>query len=391
MALDATITKKQENGSRLFFESVIEKGVEPEPIYLIENAYDDMPAIWYYYYQLQAKALKQYLGSNKGYNYSRDGKGLNDNGIMPFIENLVVKKMGISTLDRWNPMDMVMVKNDKEQEIRKKIQAIADSEYLDEDEKLIKLNKYMAELLISKDMIPISLKGLTKNTKEARLEESNIGANKKVEYKLKAGSLKCDLDMTNPPLFDTGEFSFLMTADKEIIRVQVRSFRYSKPTTKPQTDLTPQGGGAKLSKTSVAAIDPFLADLGLKAPPSIVQDPMISVDGHFSSTQIDFWVKLYDRIKDYKIDGEKVNYDLPLGSNGKKQDFKKNLKRGLKDCGKDRNALGRITSKLYTLKYIEIYYKISQKKKFKEWLEVLHLGAKKEFDEKNGPFTKIFK
>ena len=184
MALDATITKKQENGSRLFFESVIEKGVEPESIYLIENAYDDMPAVWYYYYQLQAKALKQYLGSNKGYNYSRDGKGLNDNGIMPFIENLVVKKMGISTLDRWNPMDMVMVKNNKEQEIRKKIQAIADSKYLDEDEKLIKLNGYMAELLISKDMIPISLKGLTKNTKEARLEESNIGANKKVEYKI---------------------------------------------------------------------------------------------------------------------------------------------------------------------------------------------------------------
>ena len=391
MALDATITQKQENGSRLFFESVIEKGVEPDGMYLIENAYDDMPQVWYYYYQLQAKALKTYLGGNKGYNYSRDGQGLNDNGIMPFIENLVKTKMGISTLDRWNPMDMVMVKKSKEQAIKKKIQAIADKKSLDEDEKLIKLNGYMAELLTSKDMIPISLKGLTKNTKVARLEEGNMGANKKVVFKLKPGSLKCDLDMTTPPLFDTGEFSFLFSANQEMIRVQVRSFRYSKPTTKPQTDLTPTTGGAKLAKTSVAAIDPFLADLGLVAPLSVVQDPMISVDGHFSSTQIKFWADYYNKIKNYKIDGESINWDQPLELGDKTSTFEKNLKHGLKNCGKDRNALGRITSKLYALRYIEIYYQISQKKKFNEWLETLYLGAKKEFDEKNGPFIKIFK
>jgi hypothetical protein len=117
---------------------------------------------------------------------------------------------------------------------------------------------------------------------------------------------------------------------------------------------------------------------------------MISTDGHFSSTQINFWVDFYNKIKDYKIDGEKVDWDFPFELGDKKSSFEKNLKHGLKNCGKDRNALGRITSKLFTLRYIEIYYKISQKKKFKEWLSTLYYGAKKEFSNLNGPFIKIY-
>ena len=376
-------TKMQENGSRLFFDGFIEKGKEPTIGFIEKNAYPDMPAMWYQHYQLQAKALKKYLGNNRGYTYSRD------EGIMPFIEKLAAQKMGVSTKDRWNPMDIIMVKKDKESKIRSKIKDISDRP-LPKDEKLILLNQYMADLLTKKDMIPISLKALAKSAKEAKLEEANMGANKTIKYRLKPGTLKCDLDMTNPPLFDTGEFSFGMFANNDQIRVQVRSFRYSKPTTKPQTDLTPQGGGAKLSKASTAAIDPFLAKLGLQAPPSIVQDPMISINGHFSKAQIKFWVDFFNQIKDYKIDGEKVDYDFPFELGNKKSSFEKNLKYGLKNCGKDPNALGRITSKLFTLRYIEIYYKISQKKKFKEWLETLYLGAKKEFSDLNGPFIKIF-
>ena len=380
---DARDTKKQENGSRLFFESVIEKGKEPTIQYIEKNAYEDMPATWFTFYQLQAQALKKYLGNNKGYTYSRD------KGIMPFIEKLAAQKMGVSTKDRWNPMDIVMVKTSKETMIQNKITKIANGSG-EKEEKLVKLNIYMAELLTKKDMIPISLKGLTKTAKEAKLEEANMGENKTVEFKLKPQSLKCDLDMTNPPLFDTGEFSFRFFADKEEYGVQIRSFRYSQPTTGPQTDITPKSGGAKLGKVSTKAIEPFLADIGLERPLSVVQDPMISTDGHFSSTQINFWVDFYNKIKDYKIDGQKVDWDFPFELGDKKSSFEKNLKHGLKNCGKDRNALGRITSKLFTLRYIEIYYKISQKQKFKEWLSTLYYGAKKEFSNLNGPFIKIY-
>ena len=47
-------TKMQENGSRVFFEQLIEKGKEPTIAFVEKNAYPDMPAIWYYYYQLQS-------------------------------------------------------------------------------------------------------------------------------------------------------------------------------------------------------------------------------------------------------------------------------------------------------------------------------------------------
>ena len=70
--------------------------------------------------------------------------------------------------------------------------------------------------------------------------------------------------------------------------------------------------------------------------------------------------------------------------------IEKNLRFGLKNFEKDRNALGRITSKLHTLRQVEIYAKISQKRMFDEWLSTLYYAAKKEFGALNGPFIKIF-
>ena len=375
-------TKMQENGSRVFFEQLIEKGKEPSINFIEDKAYPDMPAIWYQYYQLQGKALKKYLGNEKEYLYSRDS------GIMPFLES-AARKMGVSTKDKWNPMDIVMVKRQDEKRVEKEVNKILDGGE-EKEAKLEQLNKLMQERLINKTMIPISLKGLTKNAKEARIEEANLGNKKAVKFRLKPNSLYCDLDMEKPPLFDTGEFSLRFFANEDEIAVQVRSFRYSKPTTGPQTDLTPKGGGAKLGKASVAALRPFLAKLNLEMPPSVVKDPMITISGKFTKQQLDFWTNFYDRIQNETIAGQKVNWDQPLTYGTKKSSFKKNLETGLKNFEKDRNTLGRIFSKLHALRTIELYMKIDKKDKFEEWLETLYYGAKKEFSNLNGPFIKIF-
>ena len=375
-------TKMQENGSRVFFEQLIEKNKEASVNFIEDKAYPNMPAIWYQYYQLQGKALKKYLGNQRGYLYSRD------EGIMPFLEK-AAKDMGVSTKDKWNPMDIVMVKKSNESKIMKSVEKIL-AEKIEKEAKLEKLNELMKEKLVDKTMIPISLKGLTKNAKEARIEEANLGNKKSVKFKLKPNSLYCDLDMVKPPLFDTGEFSLRFFANQNEIDVQVRSFRYSKPTTGPQTDLTPKGGGAKLGKASVAALRPFLAKLSLEMPPSVVKDPMITITGKFTKQQLDFWTNFYDRIQNETIAGQKVNWDQPLTYGTKKSSFKKNLETGLKNFEKDRNTLGRIFSKLHALRTIELYMKIDKKDKFEEWLETLYYGAKKEFSNLNGPFIKIF-
>ena len=376
-------TKMQENGSRVFFEQLIEDGKEPSISFIEDKAYPDMPAIWYQYFQLQGKAIKKYLGNQKGYNYSRD------TGIMPILEK-AAKDMGVSTKDNWNPMDIVMVKKSNEREIEKDVEKILKGGD-EKTAKLEKLNVLMQNLFITKTMIPIALKGLTKNQKEARIEEANLGTEKKkLEFKLKPNSLNCYLDMEKPPLFDTGEFSLRFFVNKNEVAVQVRSFRYSKPTTGPQTYLTPKGGGAKLGKASVAALRPFLKKLNLELPPSVVKDNMITVSGKFTNKQIEFWSDFYDSIKDKTIEGQRVNWDAPFTFGDKQSTFRKNLETGLMSYEKDRNTLGRIYSKLHALRTIELYMKISQKGKFEDWLETLYYGAKKEFSNLNGPFIKIF-
>jgi len=282
-----------------------------------------------------------------------------------------------------------MVKKQEEKKIIDQVKEIQNAS--DEKQaKLEKLNLLMQELLVKKILVPISLKGLTKNSKEAKIEEANLGKKKQIEFKLKPNSLNCDLDMEKPPLFDTGEFSLRFFAGESEYALQVRSFRYSKPTTGPQTDITPKSGGAKLGKASVEATRPFLKKLGLDLPLSVVKDPMITISGKFTPQQIDFWVKLYDKIKNTKIEGQKVNWDAPLTYGDSKSSFKNNLVTGLKNYEKDRNTLGRIFSKLHGLRTIELYQKISQKNKFDKWLETLYYGAKKEFSTLNGPFIKIF-
>ena len=388
MATDARETKKQENGSKLAFEFAIEQNKFPT-VSDFETVYPNMPAYWMDIYKLQSQAIKKYLANRKGYNYSRDEAS----GIMSFMEQIASKKMGVSVKDRWNPMDIVMVSRAKEMNIRKNMQAIADGKEKPDD-KLIKLNLYMKDLLKSKDLVPISLKALKRNATTALLEEANLEKKSKgVVFKLKPNTIKCDLDMVKPPLIDTGELSFTFFVDDEQVKVQIRSKRYSKAATGPQIILAPVGraSGALLGSASTEAIDLFLRPLNLQRPPSPSKDIQVDVNGKFTKSQIEFWSKLFDRIKSVTIDGSRVDYDAPLELGSKNNvNFKEILEYGLQYKDSNRNTLGRITSKLFCLRYIEIFDVISKRGMFPEFLSCLYYGAKKEFGDKNGPFIKIY-
>ena len=312
---------------------------------------------------------------------------------MPFMEQLASKKMGVSVKDRWNPMDIVMVSRAKEVDIKKNMQFIADGKEKPDD-KLIKLNLYMKDLLKSKDLIPISLKAIKKGATTALLEEANLEKKSKgVIFKLKQGSIKCDLDMVKPPLIDTGELSFSFFVDDEQVKVQIRSKRYSKAATGPQIILAPVGraSGALLGSASTEAIDLFLRPLNLQRPPSPSKDTQVDVNGKFSKSQIEFWSKLFDRIRNVTIDGSKIDYDAPLDLGSKTNvNFKEILEYGLQYKDSNRNTLGRITSKLFCLRYIEVFNSISKRRMWSEFLSCLYYGAKKEFGDKNGPFIKIY-
>ena len=205
MATSAIETAKQENGSRVFFESVIEKNQEPSDAQMLQ-VYDGYNAMWKETYRKQVAALKSFLGSNKGYEYSRD------NGIMPYIEDIAKKDCGVTVKDRWNPMDIVMVKKNMKRAVEGTIRELTNIDGMNKPARLVLLNAYMREALKEKVLIGVSLKAIAAKKRTANQEVANMGgaAAARVNIDLVPGSIKCTLTLGKKAnfLFDTGELGF---------------------------------------------------------------------------------------------------------------------------------------------------------------------------------------
>jgi len=391
MAGDAIETAKQENGSRVFFESYIEKNITDfaKLLPLVKKVYPNVNSEWMSSYEKQAVALKKYLGSQKNYNYSRD------DGFMPYIEDIAKKKCGVSVKDRWNPADIYMIKKNKENEVKKNLIKITEGP--DKDVNLLALNSYMKELVSDKTMVPVSLKAIASKTTTAKAELANMGGKGHgPEFKVKPGSVKCILDMghKNPYEFDTGEFAFDFYVGDEEIHGQARNFQYSVARNLVQTDLTPKGrsGGAKLGKVSSTALDDFLKKVGLPRPASAGKDPNIDAPGKWTQSNIDYWIKYIENLKDYKVAGSPIDLGTLAVKDGNKEfhGAEAVIKNAIAWEDRTRSAAGRFSSKLIGLRWAYTWVLIEKKGMMNEWLKTLYYGAKKEFGDKNGPFLKIY-
>jgi len=390
MATDARETAKQENGSRVFFEHVIEKGKEPTDKLML-SVYDGYSPEWKDTYRKQTEALKKYLGTNKGYEYSRDS------GIMPYIENIAKKECGVSVKDRWNPMDIVLVKKSKKRVVEGTIKELTNIDGMSKDAKLGLLNAYMRETLNEKILIGVSLKAIAKNKKTASSEVANAGGKSiPTEVDMVKGSLKCTLTLgkKKPFLFDTGELGFdMVTAKGGKIHGQSRNFQYSKERNLVQTDLTPKGkdAGAKLGKVSSIALDSFLGGMGLNRPTSAAKDKNIPPVGEWTDSAKRYWIDLYKKLDSSGM----VDFgEVAVYENNKRvaEGFEAVLDYAIMYETKkaDRSSAGRFSSKLVAMEWANIWVIIAKKGKSKEWCTALYYGAKKEFGNSNGPFLKIY-
>ena len=396
MATSATETAKQENGSRVFLESVIENNKEPSYKEL-QSVYDGYSLQWKITYRKQADAVKGFLKNQKGYVYSRD------NGIMPFIEDIAKKECGVSVKDRWNPMDIVLVKKDMEKVVEGTIKELTTIPGMSPDQKLEILNAYMREALHDRVLVGVSLKAIAEKKQKANAELANMAGagNARTNIDYVPGSLKCDLTLGRKAnfLFDTGELGFdLKTESGGSIHGQSRNFQYSKARNVIQTDLTPKGkdAGAKLGKVSSVALDGFLAGVGLSRPPSATSHTNIPAVGKpWSQQDIDYWVTLYKSIKNSRVGGAPINFgEVVVWENGNLigEGFDSvmgwSINYELEEA--DRSSAGRFSSKLIALEWAKVWVEIDKKGKLREWCTALYYGAKKEFSSKNGPFLKIY-
>jgi hypothetical protein len=391
MASDAKETAKQENGSRVYFEAYIENNIRDfnKLGQLVKKVYPDVSADWMSSYEKQAVALKNYLKSQKGYDYSRD------DGFMPFIEGIAKKQCGVVNKDRWNPADIYMVKKTQESQIKNKLKEITNSD--NKDANLLSLNGYMKELVSNKTLIPVSLKAIATKTKSAKAELANMGGQGTgYTFSVKKGSVKCLLDMGHktPFEFDTGEFAFDFYVGEEEIHGQARNFQYSKERNLVQTDLTPKGrsGGAKLGKVSSEALDSFLKKAGLPRPASASKDPNIDMPGQWKEENIKYWITFINNLKNEKVAGSPIDLgELKVKTSTKEeQGAEAVIRNAILWEGKTRSSAGRFSSKLIGLRWAYTWCLIEKKGMMDEWLRTLYYGAKKEFGEKNGPFLKIY-
>lgn len=391
MATNAIETAKQENGSRVFFESVIEKNQEPSDQIML-SVYDEYNFEWKETYRKQVTALKRFLGANKGYEYSRD------TGIMPFIEQIAKRECRVSVKDRWNPMDIVMVKKSMKNIVESTIRELTNIEGMNAPAKLIILNAYMREALKEKILIGVSLKAISKNKKIATAELANMAedSSSRIHIDLVPNSISCTLTLGKKTnyLFDTGELAFdLVTESGSQIHGQTRSFQYSKDRNISQTDLTPKGkdAGAKLGKVSSVALDTFLSGNNLNRPPSASKHPHIPSVGNWNDIDKKYWINLYNELKNNSM----IDFgEIAVYENNRKigDTFEEILENSIiyESGNKDRSSAGRFSSKLISMEWAKVWTEVQQKGKMVEWCRVLYYGAKKEFSTKNGPFLKIY-
>jgi len=395
MATSAIETAKQENGSRVFFESVIEKRKIP-PAKEMLRVYPGYDQSWEATYQKQTAALQGFLRNQKGYVYSRD------KGIMPFIEKIAKTECGVSVKDRWNPMDIVLVKKNMQNVVEGTIKELTNIKGMSKDAKLEILNAYMREALMSRVLVGVSLKAIAEKKKSASVELANMAGkgNARTNINYLPGSLKCDLTLGRKAnyLFDTGELGFdLVTETGGSIHGQSRNFQYSKARNVIQTDLTPKGkdAGAKLGKVSSIALDGFLAGVGLSRPPSASRHSNIPAVGGWTDSDRQYWIHLFNEIKKGTVGGASINFgEVAVYRDGKKiaDGFGSVLADAIvyETVNADRSSAGRFSSKLIAMEWAKIWIEIDKKGKLREWCTALYYGAKKEFSSKNGPFLKIY-
>ena len=371
--------------------------------------------VWLDSFDKQLGAFTNFLITKRyrkytGWDWSRG------DGMMGFLNNIASSRCGVKQLDSWNPMDIVAVQTSKEQKIRDEIDKDIIRDVYNDTNKEI-LNGIMLKYILSKDLLPISLKKVNDNESGA-FEES--WGNPKVD--LKYVDFSCDLEWSTVKheWENAQEIKFRMIAPPSVaaegvdIGVQARAFNASKPRDKPQHSLSQKGAGAHLGKSPVEELEKFIKEYGVIPPHAPKDNPMIpKVGKKWTQTQKDYWIGLQKELAAVTIGGKKIDFGTPgsYGQNGLNTRWKKDAKGkntktkltgfalalesacaadelGLTTTTGNRNCGSRLTAKLWGLEWLWRYYEMSSRGTWDAFATRMMKAAKKELSD-SGPFIKI--
>ena len=371
-SINAAETAKQENATRFVCEQFIDGAPAGMPkgdkIAEIYPNYDDD---WHETFKLQATKLKAWLGTNKGYEYSRDAS----DGMMVFLEKIAINKCGVSTKDSWNPADIYLCRKTKKAEIKAELTRIGNLD-VPKPQKLDMLNDYMRKMFVTRDLVGISLKKLGRS---ATTEETNVTRQQTLkDITVVANSVKLDLDLATNGEFNTGEMKMQIKVGDDIVNVQIRAFSGGVRES-TQMDMTGAGAAAKLGKVSAReAIDPFLN--GMAPAQKRRMGSELPRVGAWTEQDIKKYVNEQFKIKDVRIGGSPIDF----GS----KDWETTLRNAIELEKQNNRTASQLSAKIQCFQWVNIFQEVEKQGKLKEFLSILYFGAKKQYATA-GPFLKI--
>ncbi len=419
-------TEKQESVSRLFFERYLnsnknwtefqQRELETLAFGKPGGIYPTASAEWKDNYYKQLQALSQYMITHgvpsTGWVWSR-GNTLAD-GMMGFLNRMAVEKCGVSTLDNWNPMDIVGVQASQEGIIKQTCEAMMVRPTTEEQKVANRgiLNDIMVENIYNNKLMPISLKFIKRGEKpgfELSPDLQSVRVREKMRHQFKIKEITCDLQWNSQDnqWRENQEISWKMYDDggngrKAVsIKIQGRAFGGKARREKPQHEGTPEGAGAKLGKAAINELENFVTGLGLAKVQSPNQHPQIPTAGEkWQVGQKSYWIGLYNGLAGTTIDGQPINFKSP-GAYGEGMTATKTGWAAALDAActadeedkqvtsdPDRSAGNRLTSKLWGLEWLKLYKSIELMGKWDAFVYLMYHSCKKELPGM-GPFIKI--
>lgn len=368
-------TAKQETCSMLYIQYRVEKNAKP-PMSKVLEIYPTVDDGWINTFEQQAIAVRDWLGSQSGYVYSRG------DGMMGVVHK-AARDFGYTSVDTWNPADIYMVKKTKEQEVAahiKKISAIKDMG-------IDSLNDYMRVLLDKKILIPISLKRLANGQKSAHVELTNAkktSSSKSTDkmFGIIQGSLTINLDINKDGTFVNKEGSFRLSVGEDYVPVQIRGFPGQGPRENVQVELTKFTGGARLGKAPAGVINMYFSKNGLNR----LTGSQLPKQGDWAKERITFFADMYDQLSKHTFLGTRINWGTTVKS---KKDFLAFMDKAIALESKDNSVANHFSNKLQAMDFFRNMKLLDQNNNLRDFLGVLFYGAKKEMSGA-GPFIKVY-
>ena len=415
-------TEKQENVSRLFFETYLRSGsnlsqfqeseLERKAFGKSGGIYPTASKAWKDNYYKQIQALSQYMTT---YGVSRGGwVWSRGNGMMGYLNQIALERCGVSTLDNWNPMDIVGVQGSQESVIKQTCEAMIVRPTTDVQKVANRgiLNDIMVENIYNNKLLPISLKFINLSERpgyELSPDLQTTRIREKMRHHFKIKEVTCDLQWNTQDnqWKNNQEISWKMYDDgaggrKPLsIKIQGRAFGARAARENPQHEGTPDGAGAKLGKAAITELRNFVTGLGLSNVPSPTSHPQIPNAGDkWEAGHKSYWISLYNSLSGASISGQPINFKSPgaygEGLNPSSSGFSAALDAACTADEEQRMVISepkvpagnRLTSKLWGLEWLKLYTQISSRGKWDAFVYLMYHSCKKELPGM-GPFIKI--